>query len=212
MNFDELQKQWDNQSSEDVKIQKDLKNLNTANNIFEDLRKKIKTELIITIISFAFLFVIPIVPIYKINGVVTFFYYFFIFYLLIAAIVTYLRFYHFYKISKDYEINSSKELLLKVYYELKYALDTYFITTIIATTNGIGLYFILFSFGNSEKYFAQLMNFSETFNSNPKFFIWLLLLIVFSIVFVGGLLYYMYVIYYGSRLKLIKEILNQLEE
>ncbi|MDM1524023.1 hypothetical protein OBK28_01825 [Empedobacter falsenii] len=212
MNFDELQKQWDNQSSEDVKIQKDLKNLNTANNIFEDLRKKIKTELIITIISFAFLFVIPIVPIYKINGVVTFFYYFFIFYLLIAAIVTYLRFYHFYKISKDYEINSSKELLLKVYYELKYALDTYFITTIIATPNGIGLYFILFSFGNSEKYFAQLMNFSETFNSNPKFFIWLLLLIVFSIVFVGGLLYYMYVIYYGSRLKLIKEILNQLEE
>ncbi len=212
MNFDELQKEWNSQSSEDVKINKDFNNLKIANNILEDVRRKIKTELSITILSFAFLFVIPLVPLYKINGVAVFFYYFFIFYLLIAAIVTYLRFYHFYKISKDYEINSSKEMLLKVYYELKYALDTYFITTIIATPNGIGLYFILFSFGNSEKYFAQLMNFSETLNSNPTFFIWIFLLIVLSIVFVGGILYYMYAIYYGSKLKLIKEILNQLEE
>ena len=212
MNFDELQKQWDNQSSDEVKIDKDLKNLKTANNILEDLRRKIKNEFIVTILSFAFLFVIPLVPLYKINGVATFFYYFFIFYLLIAGIVTYMRFFHFYKISKEYEVNSSKENLLKVYYELKYALDTYLVTTIIATPNGIGLYFILFSFGGSEKYFKQLMNFSETLNSNPTFFIWLILLIIFSIAVVGGILYYMYAIYYGSRLKLIKEILNQLEE
>ena len=37
MNFDELKKQWDNQSIEDVVIDSDLEKLNSANTILEDL-------------------------------------------------------------------------------------------------------------------------------------------------------------------------------
>lgn len=212
MNFDELQKQWDNQSSEGVKIKKDFDQLKSASNILEDLRKKIKVELWVVVFSIIFILVMPYISLYKINGISVFFYYFFSFYLVLGSIINYVRFYHFYKISKDFELNSSKEMLLKVYYELKYALDTYLVTTIVATPSGIGLYFIIFSFGNSEKFFNQIIHISETIKTNPNFILWMIALVIGSIVIIGVILYYMYVKYYGAKLKQIKQILDQLEE
>ncbi|WP_334124136.1 hypothetical protein [Empedobacter brevis] len=212
MNFDELQKQWDNQSSEGVKIKKDFDQLKSASNILEDLRKKIKAELWVVVFSIIFILVVPYISLYKINGISVFFYYFFSFYLLLGSIINYVRFYHFYKISKDFELNSSKEMLLKVYYELKYALDTYLVTTIVATPSGIGLYFIIFSFGNSEKFFNQIIHISETIKTNPNFILWMIALVIGSIVIIGVILYYMYVKYYGAKLTQIKQILDQLEE
>ncbi|MGV0829767.1 hypothetical protein ACTS9C_13050 [Empedobacter brevis] len=212
MNFDELQKQWDNQSSEGVKIKKDFDQLKSASNILEDLRKKIKAELWVVVFSIIFILVMPYISLYKINGISVFFYYFFSFYLVLGSIINYVRFYHFYKISKDFELNSSKEMLLKVYYELKYALDTYLVTTIVATPSGIGLYFILFSFGNSEKFFNQIIHISETIKTNPNFILWMIALVIGTIVIIGVILYYMYVKYYGSKLKQIKQILDQLED
>ncbi|GEM53105.1 hypothetical protein HX001_10725 [Empedobacter brevis] len=212
MNFDELQKQWDNQSSEGVKIKKDFDQLKSASNILEDLRKKIKVELWVVVFSIIFILVMPYISLYKINGISVFFYYFFSFYLVLGSIINYVRFYHFYKISKDFELNSSKEMLLKVYYELKYALDTYLVTTIVATPSGIGLYFILFSFGNSEKFFNQIIHISETIKTNPNFILWMIALVIGTIVIIGVILYYMYVKYYGSKLKQIKQILDQLED
>ena len=212
MNFDELQKQWDNQSSEGVKIKKDFDQLKSASNILEDLRKKIKVELWVVVFSIIFILVMPYISLYKINGISVFFYYFFSFYLVLGSIINYVRFYHFYKISKDFELNSSKEMLLKVYYELKNALDTYLVTTIVATPSGIGLYFILFSFGNSEKFFNQIIHISETIKTNPNFILWMIALVIGTIVIIGVILYYMYVKYYGSKLKQIKQILDQLED
>lgn len=212
MNFDELKKQWDNQSGDEVQINPDLEKLKSANNILEELRKQIKNEFYLVAVSILFLFFIPIVPMYKISGITTVFYYFLVFYMLLGTVINYVRFFHFIKVTKEYEVNSSRDMLMKVYYELKYALDTYIVTTIVATPSGIGLYFILFSFGNSEKYFNQLVNFSETYQSNPMFFVWILLLIICSILLIGAILYYMYVKYYGKRLKQIKQILDDLEE
>lgn len=212
MNFDELKKQWDNQSANEVEINPDLEKLKSANNILEELRKQIKNEFYLVAVSILFLFFIPIVPMYKISGITTVFYYFLVFYMLLGTVINYVRFFHFIKVTKEYEVNSSRDMLMKVYYELKYALDTYIVTTIVATPSGIGLYFILFSFGNSEKYFNQLVNFSETYQSNPMFFVWILLLIICSILLIGAILYFMYVKYYGKRLKQIKQILDDLEE
>ena len=212
MNFDELKKQWDNQSANEVEINPDLEKLKSANNILEELRKQIKNEFYLVAVSILFLFFIPIVPMYKISGITTVFYYFLVFYMLLGTVINYVRFFHFIKVTKEYEVNSSRDMLMKVYYELKYALDTYIVTTIVATPSGIGLYFILFSFGNSEKYFNQLVNFSETYQSNLMFFVWILLLIICSILLIGAILYFMYVKYYGKRLKQIKQILDDLEE
>ena len=212
MNFDELKKQWDNQSGDEVQINPDLEKLKSANNILEELRKQIKNEFYLVAVSILFLFFIPIVPMYKISGITTVFYYFLVFYMLLGTVINYVRFFHFIKVTKEYEVNSSRDMLMKVYYELKYALDTYIVTTIVATPSGIGLYFILFSFGNSENYFNQLVNFSETYQSNPMFFVWILLLIICSILLIGAILYFMYVKYYGKRLKQIKQILDDLEE
>lgn len=212
MNFDELKKQWDNQSSDEVVINPNLERLQSANNILEDLRKMIRRENTMVLFSILFLLFIPYIPSYKINGVTTVFYYILMFYMTLASLINSIRFYHFYKLTKAYEVNSSKDMLLKVYYELKYALDTYLVTTIVATPSGIGLYFIFFSFGKSEKYFNQLVHASETFHNNPMFFGWILLIVVFGLALIGALLYYMYVKFYGKRLKHIKQILDELED
>ena len=212
MNFDDLQKEWNNQSSGDLNIDPNLDKLKSANNILEELRKKIKGELVAVILSIIFLLLVPYISIYKVDGISAIFYYFFMFYMILGSVITYVRFFHFFKVSKQYEINSSREALLKVYYELKYALDTYLITTIVATPSGIALYFILFSFGNTEKYFQQLINVSETMNTNPIFYVYILLLVVLSLLFIGILVYWFYVKIYGKRLNQIKQILDDLDE
>ena len=44
MNFDELQKQWDNQSSDEVKIDPNLELNQEANTIIDKVRKTLKQE------------------------------------------------------------------------------------------------------------------------------------------------------------------------
>ena len=212
MNFDNLKKQWDNQSADEVIINPNLEKLESANNVIEDVVKKIKNEFILVVLSFIFLLILPFIPHYKIDGITTVFYYFFMFYILIGSFINYIRFYHFYKLTKVYQLNTSKDMLMKVYYELKYALDTYLVTSIVTMPSGIGLYFIVFSFGNSEKYISYFGDISRTYNSNPMFFVYILALIFGTIIFIGAFVYYMYVKYYGKRLKHIKDILNSLEE
>ena len=44
MNFDELQKQWDNQSSDEVKIDPNLELNQEANTIIDKVRKTLKKD------------------------------------------------------------------------------------------------------------------------------------------------------------------------
>ena len=55
MNFDELQKQWDNQSSEEVKIDPNLELNQEANTIIDNVRKTLKKDFFFQITTFPLL-------------------------------------------------------------------------------------------------------------------------------------------------------------
>ena len=57
MNFDELQKQWNDQSSEDVKIEKDLEIKKEANTVVDKVRAVMKKDFFFQLTSFPILLV-----------------------------------------------------------------------------------------------------------------------------------------------------------
>ena len=59
MNFDELQKQWDNQSSEEVKIDPNLELNQEANTIIDNVRKTLKKDFFFQITTFPLLLSTP---------------------------------------------------------------------------------------------------------------------------------------------------------
>ena len=67
MNFDELQKQWDNQSSEDVKIESDLQIKKEANTVIDNVRRVMKKDFFFQLTSFPLLFVFPFIEGYNTN-------------------------------------------------------------------------------------------------------------------------------------------------
>ncbi len=59
MNFDELQKQWDNQSSEGVKIDSDLEVKQKANTIIDKVRVVMKKDFFFQLINIPLLLIFP---------------------------------------------------------------------------------------------------------------------------------------------------------
>ncbi len=56
MNFDELQKQWDNQSSDEVKNHRNLELNQEANTIIDKVRKTLKQEFYFQLLGLLFLY------------------------------------------------------------------------------------------------------------------------------------------------------------
>lgn len=212
MNFDDIKKQWDNDSPRNMNVRVDLEKVEAANKMLRDLLKGLKRGLISRAISIVVILIIPLLAPYTINGVVAFIYFFLVFYMLVTTAMNFIRYRHFIVATRDYEISSSKEKLLKVYYELKYFQESNVLTTIIDTPSGIGLLFILFSKENSVKYFDQLLNPYAHIPSNSSLLMWTVLLVVCSLLFTAIIVYFFQLKYYDEKMKQIKEVLDDLEE
>ena len=74
MNFDELQKQWNNQATDEVHINKE--SLYKTKSVIAQVSKNIKYELIFWFFSMLLLILVPYLESYKIIGTSAFFYYF----------------------------------------------------------------------------------------------------------------------------------------
>jgi hypothetical protein len=77
MNFDELKKSWQEQPTDEDLQNPNLKYYKEVGNIMGKLRKNIKREFISWVVCMGFLFLVPILPMYKIEGYAAFAYYFF---------------------------------------------------------------------------------------------------------------------------------------
>lgn len=209
MNFDELQRQWDNQSPDEVQINKE--SLHKTKSIISKVNKNIKYELIFWIFCMLFLTAIPYIESYKIVGTSAFFYYFILFQIFICSISYYRKFYSFRKSTKENDSFKSKENILKMYYELKFAIATYRSSCYFLIPQSVAIFFIVFSYGKSEKYFYQLINFRETLNSNPTLIINILIIGIISIVFLIVFTEWLIKQYYGKYSKQLKNLLNEFD-
>lgn len=210
MNFDELQKQWNNQPVDEINIKKE--SLHKTKSIIEKVNKNFITEFYVFLFLAIFLAIVPYIKLYKINGLSAIFYYFILFQMILCAITYYKKFFSFRKSSREIDSFKSKQSVLKMYYELKFAVDTYRSSCYFLIPQSILLYLILLSFGKGEIYFQKILHFQETFNEQPFFIIGVLLLIVFFILLVVGVSEWVINYYFGKYLKQLKQLLDEFED
>ncbi|WP_177762226.1 hypothetical protein [Flavobacterium sp. I3-2] len=209
MNFDELQKQWNNQSTDDIQIKKE--SLYKTKSIISKVNKNIKNEFFLWVICMLFLVIVPYIDLYKVNGISAFFYYFILFQLLICSISYYRKFYAFRKSIKENDSFKSKENILKMYYELKFAVASYRAACYFLIPQALGLYFILFSDGKSEIYLNKIIKLNNTFLEEPLFILKIVLIGITLLIFVVALSEWMINFYYGKSLKQLKKVIEDFD-
>lgn len=125
MNFDELKKQWDKQSSEDVKISKDFENNKEANTIIDKVRKTLRNDFFLQLTSISLLLAFP----YLIGLSNQLIWWVVICYCATIIIpISYI--FRFYKRSYKLEYNSLKNINW-FYYNYKSSIDIFSIYTLI---------------------------------------------------------------------------------
>ena len=193
MNCDELKKQWDNQSTEDVVIDSDLEKKQEANTIIDKVRKVMKKDFYFQLTSFPILFLYPYV--FGVNKPLIWFILFCYFIIMIIPLRSLIQFYN-----RSYKLEySSLKNINWFYYNYKFSIDifkiyTYVICVLIIMFIGIVFY---------EKY--------SKFDS--------LYILIFSFIFI--LIYTVFCIWmtnwwvnklYNKSLLELEDIVNQLEE
>lgn len=196
MNFDELQKQWDSQSSKEVKIDPNLELNREANTIIDRVRKTLRNECYFQIFGLLCLYVIPFL--FDANTPI-------IWWSLLCVsftfLVPFIYIFKFYKRSYKLEYNSLKNINW-FYYNYKASVDIYSVYSYII--------FILALMTAGIAY-TQHEN-SLQFESKFFFFLYIILTIFFYMLICVLLLKWWITTYYKKHLIELKNILNQLEE
>ncbi|MDM1294639.1 hypothetical protein HX021_10085 [Sphingobacterium sp. N143] len=211
MNFDELKKSWQEQPTDEDLQNPNLKQYKEVGNIMAKLRRNIKREFIAWLLCILFLVSVPLLPFYTIKGYAAFAYYFCIVQLSLSSLISYRRFYYLIKSARQIDHLTSREHLLKLYYDLKYAVETYRIVAYVMIPQGMFLYFIIIAQSKAVVWFEKLYHFKETLVQNPSFIVWMILAALVSIGITILITEIMIRMYYGDYLIKIKENLDQME-
>ena len=196
MNFDELQKQWNDQSSEDVKIEKDLEIKKVANTVVDKVRAVMKKDFFFQLTSFPILLVFPYLFDSSSNLI-----WWVIICLFATMIVPFVYIFKFYKRSYNLEYNSLKNINW-FYYNYKSSIDIYSIYSYIVFILMILFLGIIFIQKNTFLHFEN------------AFLLWFYIistLIIYILICVFILKWWINKLYKKPLLELEK-ILNQLEE
>ena len=196
MNFDELQKQWNDQSSEDVKIEKDLEIKKEANTVVDKVRAVMKKDFFFQLTSFPILLVFPYLFDSSSNLI-----WWVIVCLFATMIVPFVYIFKFYKRSYNLEYNSLKNINW-FYYNYKSSIDIYSIYSYIVFILMIMFMGIIYIQKNDFLHFEN------------AFLLWFYIistLTIYILVCVFILKWWVNKLYKKPLLELEK-ILNQLEE
>lgn len=196
MNFDELQKQWNNQSSEEVKINLNLELNQEANTIIDKVRKTLKNECYFQIFGLLFLYTFPFL--FESNTQTV---WWTLLCVTLTFFVPFIYIFRFYKRSYKLEYNSLKNINW-FYYNYKSAIDIYSIYSYII------FILVLMLIGITYIQHENVLQFENQF----FFFLYIVLSILFYSLICVLLLKWWIAVYYKKHLLELKNILNQLED
>lgn len=212
MNFDELKEQWNNQAENNFEIDPNLNHYKSVGSILVKLRTNIKMEFFSWLCAITFLMLLPNIDTYMITGYTKVAYYFLLLQMCISSLFYYKKFFYFYKTTKQFELLSSRENLLKLYYDLKFSIETYKMSSYLLVPQGILICFIFFSLGHSAEWADKIYHFGATWENDSSFILFFILGVfaglICLVVCIESMSYY----YYGKYLKMIKKNIDALEE
>lgn len=139
MNFDELKKQWDNQSVDNLQIEIDLNKQMEVNSIIDNVRKVMKKDFFFQLTSFPMLLLYPYL--FEVNTPIMWFVVFCYVVIMIVPLKSLVR---FYQQSYKMEYNSTKNLNW-FYYNYKFSIQLFKIysyITFVLVVMFIGIVFL----------------------------------------------------------------------
>lgn len=203
MNFNELQKQWNDEPTDKIHVPNTIDTLREAQTPIDKVRKKMRMDFFTQIILLVAIGFAPLI--FNFSKEVTAL--FIPFYGIMAGFMSYYyyKFFVFYKKSYDMSFDSRKNLLW-FYYELKLNIELYKALTYI-------MFFLGFSFGvlfgMITKDHSKIDNLLSGFEDKTQV---LIIFIVVMVVFSFFMAEFIPRWYYGKHLKQVKSVLDQLDE
>ena len=180
MNFDELKKQWDKQPQKEINIKPEY--LTKSKSLAEKIIKSFRREALLWLSSIIFLFIVPFIDMYQINGIVSVIYYFLLFQFVTFGLYYYRRFYTISKMIKKPNTFTSRESIIRLYYEFHFAIETYRSSIYILLPTAIALFVI--TAGKDKTYYLvdKFYHFKETWQTDPAFIYTVLIIGVVTII------------------------------
>jgi len=210
MNFDELQKKWNNQPEQEINIKPEY--LTQTKSLADKIIKSFKREAFIWFTSIIFLFIVPYIEIYNISGIISVIYYFLVFQFIIFGLFYYRRFYTISKMIKQPNTFNSRESIIKLYYEFHFAIETYRSSIYILLPTSIALFTIMSGKDKTTDIIHKLYNFNATLETDPAFIYSILIIGVLSIVLLILLSEWIIKRFYGRYLKQLKQLMDEFED
>lgn len=210
MNFDELQKKWNNQPEKDIEIKPEY--LTKTKSLAQQIIKSFKREALIWGISILFILVVPFIDLYQIKGVISLIYYFLVFQFIIFGLFYYRRFYTISKMIKQPNTFNSRESIIRLYYEFHFAIETYRSSIYILLPTSIALFIIMSGKDKTMNIIDKLYHFNETLQTDPTFIYTILIAGAVMIAILMLFSEWMIKRFYGRYLKQLKELMDQFEE
>lgn len=202
MNFNELQQQWNNEPTDDVRVPNNIETLKEAQTPIDKVRKKMKADFFMQAFMLVLVGFAPLIfdftdkltalfiPFYAITiGFMAYYFY---------------KFFVFYKKSYDMTFDSRKNLLW-FFYELKLNIELYKALTYI-------MFFLGFSFGVLAGTVTKNQNAISNFLDKKAAGITGIALLAGLILFSLFMAEFIPRWYYGKHLKQVKSVLDQLDE
>jgi len=210
MNFDELQKKWDNQPEKDINIKAEY--LTKSKSLAEKIIKSFKREAIFWIISIVFILIVPLMESSQIHGVLSLIYYFLVCQFIVFGLYYYRRFYTISKMIKQPNTFNSRESIIRLYYEFHFAIETYRSSIYILLPTAIALFVITAGKDKTYDLVEKFYHFKETFQTDPAFIYTVLIIGIVTII--GLILLSEWIIkkFYGRYLKQLKELMDEFED
>lgn len=192
MNFDELKKQWDNQSGNEVEINPELELNKEAGTVIDKVRKTLKKDFFFQITTFPILLLYPFL-----FGVNTPLIWFIVFCYTIIMIIPLKKMMNFYNTSYKLEYNSLKNINW-FYYNYQFSIDIFKIYS-----NVLCILIVMF---------IGITSFEKGYFNDNQSIIFLILLIIFYVIFCICITNWWINKLYKKPLLELKSIVDQLEE
>ncbi|WPO79909.1 hypothetical protein [Flavobacterium sp. KACC 22761] len=204
MDFNDIQNAWNNEKTENVVLPNNLEKIQSVNTPLEKIRKNLKKEFIVQIVSMILIGIIPLVIELKYSFLLA--YYLLYALSIVISMVFAVRLYMYYKNFANVAA-TTKDNLYEIYYNIRLFIETYKSATYTFFPFGL-FYMFLLPLGKKS---GKLLNL--VLNSNQEYVAVIFILIVFVFMI---LIWFMTEghtkLFYGKYAKEIRKVIDELKE
>lgn len=205
MDFNDIQNAWNNEKTPEVVLPSNLEKLATANMPLEKIRKNLKKELIIQILSIVFVGLVPII--YNFSGDLYFAFYLLFLPFLSICIYFLIKLYNFYKRINNLQLNT-KDSLYETYYDIMLNIQMYKSFTYSMLPFALMFFGIVYLNDHTIQEFPKFTSIEK----RNEFIAVLVVLFVGFVMSIGFVTEWWVHKFYGKYAKEIRKVIDELKE